>query len=449
MDPADEPVLRYLWRSIPRGWRIVGGLALLGLAAWGLSGPVDAWRRARLREEIRAYLAALPPVPPEPAVADDDNAAPLLLKAMVSVNLGSSRTDVYGLSLSGGKSLDAEVAPLIEKNAGAVRFLEAALAKPGFAVGPPPGAPLGFTDVWNLHLLLRARAVVAFRAGRVGEAVADALLSPRMARRIGFGRAPPWNGVAACGDSGVLEVLEAAVADQRLDEAAALSILRDLPSGEEARAAAVADFDATSIRDLGSRLVEFLAEDAELKARARGWRPPTVHERLLVAIGKRKLPPGVEPFPTVGQFREMWEPSVRHRASVGLRGPAAVRRFGPVPLDLSNDIYIVDRAAAFASALRTEMGIEARLEMIRAAAALRLFEMRNGRAPASLAELGPALLPAGTRDPYTEGPLVFRPDVDGWEVTSAGPGAEWAAAFEKPPVIRWRRPAPVPQDGGK
>lgn len=354
------------------------------------------------------------------------------------------------MSLSGKAISESEVAALMEGSAEAVRLLEAALGKAAFAPGPsPPGAMPPPVDSFDLLEVVRTRSVVQFRTGHVGEAVATALLAPRFARRVGSGRAPPWISIPAYGDAGVLEVLEAAVADPRLDGAGAEAILRDLPSGEEARAAAMATFDAMSIRFSGNRFMEYLGDDAEGKARADGWRPPTPHERLLLAIRKVPLPPGVEPWPTVGQFREMWKFSTDHRVLFGLRGEAAVRRFGPIPPNPSGASNTPDRDASFAWEVRTQMGIEARLEAIRAAAALRLFEMRNGRTPGSLEELVPALLPARIRDPYAEGPLRYQADGDGWEISTACPAGEWASAFINPPVIRWKRPAPLPQDGGR
>ena len=53
--------------------------------------------------------------------------------------------------------------------------------------------------------------------------------------------------------------------------------------------------------------------------------------------------------------------------------------------------------------------------------AIRVYALANGREPASLAELVPALLPAVPVDPYSGKPLVYRLDPKGFVLYSVGP----------------------------
>lgn len=454
MDPPQGTLLGDAWRATPRSWKVLGALVLLGLAAWGVSGAVDGMRRARLRAEIREFLAALPPGLPEPAVAEADDAAPVFLEAFAAVDLVSTQRGFLGTAATPWTVPPPEVVKGLEANAEALRLMAAALAKPAFSpVGvppPPPGSAPG--TGWDLSYVAYVRALVALRGGDPAKAVQDALLAPRMARRIGPGRLPPWNFAPMFLLPGSLEVLEGAVADPRLDAPSAEAILRHLPTGGEARAASSADFEATNVRDFGKRLADLLAPDAEEKARARGWRPPTMAQRWRAKLGGNPSGYPLEEFPSTGEVRLLWEAALAHRAVVGLRGKEASARLAAIPWRQTPGIYVRDDAGQHAQNLRTEFVVEARLEVVRAAAALRLLEMRAGRPPTSLGDLVPGLLPSPGTDPYTGGPLRFEVLPDGWEVASAGPGAEWhcyASWKDTRPGIRWKRPAPVPQDGGK
>jgi hypothetical protein len=77
--------------------------------------------------------------------------------------------------------------------------------------------------------------------------------------------------------------------------------------------------------------------------------------------------------------------------------PHGRKLLGTVGADLRGLIHTKDRA-------------EGRLSGARLVVALRLFEKRTGKLPATLAELVPAYLPAVPRDPYDGNPFRYAPE---------------------------------------
>jgi hypothetical protein len=432
------------WRAIPRGWKRFGILVLAGLAAWGLWSLWDGHRRARLREEIEAVLASLPPEVPDPAPEDEENAAVLYREAFASIVFAKLDQGYYAAS-SGKKwtTPPKEVETALAAHTETLRLLEEALDRPAFAPGPrdlfPSGARQG--SCWDLAGLASTRALVAVRAGRVREGVHYALFDSRMARQQGPGRFYPWYGDAGLSSYASLQVLREAVVDPALDAAAAREVLARCMSGEEARAAGAAQFEAVCVRYAGKNLADWLGGAGEAQARARGWRPPSLHQRLLSKLGKG---PTVEPFPTTAVFRRQWDAILAARARVGLRGKeAAAALAGPLVRSSREDPY--DWENQYAADLRGRFVIEAWFDIVRIAAALRLFEAEKGRAPAALDELVPGYLPSLPQDPFTGAPFLYETLPDGWRVSSEGTPGAWGCHLPWNDVMEgltWKRPPP-------
>lgn len=452
MDPAEGTppeamqgtLLGDAWRAIPRGWKRFGILALAGIAAWGLWSLWDGHRRRVLRDEIEAVLAAMPPEVPDPAPEDEENAAVRYREAFASIVFVKLDQGYYAWG-SGKKwtTPPKEVEVALAAHVETLRLLEEALDRPVFAPGPRDLFPTGGRQgsCWDLAGLAATRGMVAVRAGRIGEGVHFALFDSRMARQQGPGRIYPWYGDAGLSSYPSLQVLGEAVVDPGLDAAAAREILARCTSGEEARVKGVAQFEALGVGYQGKHLVDWLGGAGEAEARARGWKPPSLHDRLRAKLGKG---PAVEPFPTTGVFRRQWDAILAARARVGLRGrEAAAALAGPLVRRSREDPY--DFESQYAEDLRGRFVIEAWFDTVRIAAALRLFEIEKGRAPASLDELVPGYLPALPRDPFTGEPFLYETRPDGWKVSSAGPSGEWGCHLPWNDVIAgltWKRPPP-------
>ena len=61
-----------------------------------------------------------------------------------------------------------------------------------------------------------------------------------------------------------------------------------------------------------------------------------------------------------------------------------------------------------------------KLEVLRAAAAIRAYQLETGAPPARLEELVPGLLPRVPRDPFGAGPLRYEVRGDTWSIESSG-----------------------------
>jgi hypothetical protein len=67
---------------------------------------------------------------------------------------------------------------------------------------------------------------------------------------------------------------------------------------------------------------------------------------------------------------------------------------------------------------RNKLADEARIAVTRAAAAIRAFQLREGRPPRSLEELVPSVLPEVPLDPFDGKPLLYETEGEGWRVAS-------------------------------
>jgi hypothetical protein len=447
--PPGEPqgsLLGDVWRSTPLAWKAAGALALAGLAAWGLWTLWDGHRRKALAGRIQAVLATLPKPAPDPFVDDEENAAVLYREAFQSVVFAKSDQALY-VAFSGKKWKDPpkEVEAAVEAHEETLRLFEEALARPVFV-------PVDVTRLfaqgrtgscYELAQIAAMRGLVAARAGRPGEGVHFGLLLFSMARQQGPGRTHPWFFGLHWDIHGPRQVLDEAVVHPGLDEAGAREILNRAMSGDEARAFYAASFEALSVRMQGTSMADWLDGSGEAKARAQGWKPPSFKQRLLAGVGKR--PGGYSPFPSTGDFERQWDATMAARATLDARGRSAAEALvGSRPQWREGAPY--DWAAHNAASLRGEFTVEAWLDTLRTAAALRLFEIRRGRAPASLDELVPDFLAAVPRDPFTGGPLRYETRSDGWTVSSAGPPGLWECNVPWNDLnagITWKRTTPA------
>ncbi len=452
MDPATETpqgtLVGDFWRFIPRGWKVAGALAILGFAAFQVWTAVDGARLARLGESIRETLDTLPPEPVDPEVADEDNAALVYRKAFRALD----RSIMYGWNNYAPnprwKETPKEVTASLGKNAETLRLIRAALEKPAFAPDQAFGTAYNYRvgNLWELETLTMVRAFVDLREGRIGEAVAAALLPSRVARQVGPGRQAPWALNPEYWDQASLQDLFEAAAHPGFDEAAARAVLRDLPTAEEARSFYRESFERWILRGIGGRIMDHARAGGGRRGRGGGWSSLSLAQKLKAQFGVTRLPPGVEAMPSTGELERSWRAMAGHRAVIGLRGSEVSKALVADPV-AEQASWNGDQAAQYRYGLRCEVLRESRLQAVRAAAALRLFEMRAGRAPAALGDLVPEYLPEIPRDPFADGPLLYEVRPDGWTVSSAGPGGPWpvyGSWTDSKATITWKRPAPAP-----
>lgn len=68
--------------------------------------------------------------------------------------------------------------------------------------------------------------------------------------------------------------------------------------------------------------------------------------------------------------------------------------------------------------------VQARRRLLLTRLAIRLYRERHGAGPRRLEDLAPEILSAVPRDPFGDGPLVYRPDGDGPRLYSVGPDGD-------------------------
>lgn len=404
--------LRRLVRENPWWSAAVAGVLLLAGTWWGR----EALARARLRRNLEAWLAEHPAPPPPAPVAEGENAADLYFEALRLLGPGTSSNAMAGPATAA--TVPPALVQVVEANGESLALVERAAALPRCV--PPAGqAPPG--QFMDLSMLAFARGRVLAAAGDRAGAVRSFLLVHRMVRQTGRVESGDlWiSPASALGTVGpLLDLLEE---PGGLDRESLEAILRDALTPEEAREWRGRRFEDWRERAAAERFLDLLLPGAEDRARAKGWRPPTLAQRLQQAVGM-PLPRGVEPFPTAVAVEEWWEETLRSAGLRGVRGPGAFPLVRTTPSeyragrDAAEEVRRMDLRE-----VRMAFCEETWFSLLRGAAAVRLFDAVEGRPPERLEELVPRFLAAVPEDTFTGGTLRWKPGEKEGVLESGGP----------------------------
>lgn len=276
---------------------------------------------------------------------------------------------------------NAEALALVEKAAALdrCRFATDYQLSGGGYLAPVPTGPPAQNGLLRFLDLIHARGRIALAEGRTAGAVEDALRIPRLVRHYlarNLVQLDYLHQVLAC------EFPERLLRHPGLDAATARRMAKDLLGCEEVFAGA----------PLHDRFVALYGE-------GRIW-------LLLRDDG----------------LSESYEANLRKQFGLSPRG--LLGGLGTGDLDLLREVregLVAMREMAKRLEATTKpppwIGM---LTVVRAAFAVRAFELEKGMAPARLEDLVPEFLPAVPRDPFGSGPLRYEVRADGWSVGSIG-----------------------------
>jgi len=432
----------------------VGGLVLLAAGSVAfLRHREDATLRATLRASVEAAVAApVQEVSPEARrVAERYAAAIGAFRATWLEEAWLNSDESSGIVELTWENVPPVVSEAMEVNADALAALAAANPE-GVRPCPLDLGPVG--PALRTTMLLAARMRVHRLEDRRESLVEDALLLFRMERDLGPGNwIVRWAMVerlsGAVGE--LTEVFRASASPPDLVS----RCLEALPSEGDLRDS----FEDGAGEGYGVRLDDFFLGELDTdgaRLRSRGMALAAAASR-----GARRTILGVDipweaawapswgfPGPTLAtRIGEALALAARYRTLAGLRGPEGLLECVRFQADVdssrsSNDaveIIFTGRDPGPEAWLRAEWDLESRLALLRTALAVRLFEARNGRTPASLEDPVPAFLPALPRDPFTGKPPEYQAQPGGWGLT----GTTWTTAAAGFPGGALTRPVRV------
>lgn len=365
-------------------------LASLGIGIWSRSRRVaktSAFRTALLGEierERRALEADLP------QVLDEENAARLYDQAL-AVYVVPPFHPVFKLDADWEAPKSALVS-WVDQNEDAIRILEtaAAMDRCRFPIAtadlPGPGWSgrwyLGRNTQqsvrWSLSFLLLSRGRIALHEGRLDRAAHDALIVTRVQRHAHSFLPEPAgvSGLERCCD-----LLERVLRHPSLDAPLARRVAREL-----------IDWRVLCEADQFRTRLEVLLLEGELLmvTEPAGMKDVELRERL--GLSQPPLLRWNLSSDDLAALRLQWEGLKARRQQVRLAG-AAWRQPAEWPTKLA---------------------------VLRAAFAVRAFQLERGTVPSGLEALVPEYLPEVPGDPYAEGALQFVKDEKTWSVWSAG-----------------------------
>ena len=444
-----------------RGWlRIGAGAAAVAFVVAG----VVLWRdhreslaKAALVAEIRAERAARPrPVLPAPTEEEVETAR-LYGEAVAAMRLDYSETDYYdALDLVPWTSVPKAVEDVLAANADCLAIVDRATARGAcrFGVATTPG----WSDRSLLAALLEARGHAALARGEAAAAAEEVRRLVRLGRD--FGEAPrpgesdwdgPWPGLHLVGaEQRAAKLLAALATAPGLSPEAVPSLL----------AAATADWRTAGANRRGidenedandAALLVMLGPEGQDRLDEADARMAQIREefRKLSASGS-----------IVDEAKDKVREALRDRASVpdaegvrsfrALRAPvvAAVRRRDMVELAPGGPHDAIGGLFGFMGPrwFRHCVANEARIAVARTAAAVRAFQLREGRPPRDLGEVAPLLPPDVTLDPFDGKPLGYEVSGDGWRVSSRAwrqtrKNKDGTVETDPPVEVRFPRPA--------
>jgi hypothetical protein len=451
-----------------RAWKRTGaGLAaaLLAVAGWVLwRNRREAAERAVLIAEIEAERAARKPRPawPVPTEAESETADQYFL-AISKLHLD----DYYGdfsteMEKAPWSAVPEPVGEMLAANTEALSLVDAAAARAACRFADAALQSKG--GCMKLLSLLLARGHAALARGNPVAAAEDVRRLLRVGRDLAAAPSPggedawPWPDFllirAEEHASGLLSALASApglppeagpalAAAARDPWESPAAFRRDIDWHED-------NGDAILLRMLGpdagawldrenAKIAELQEKTAELQRLSSGGFP-TGERSLLEKFedrARRALRPGIE-IPKAADaraFRALQAPIV-----------AALRRRDIQALAPGGDLDRSGKGLGMLSPswFRHSLADGARIAVARAAAAVRAFQLREGRPPRALEEVVPSVLPEVPIDPFDGKPLLYEVDGDGWRVASRvwqdrfGPGA----GEDYPPAeVRFPRPA--------
>ena len=415
----------------PSTLRRVGfGIAALVLAAWGL----HAWRTdeaARLLAEIAGVRAARTRATTPPPSDEERGTAEMYEKAAASMDQGLFTTGFFTEFRDvPWTEHRPSVAALVDGHAEALSLLEAAAARTTCRFADD--RLLGSTSVYRIPTLLAARGQIEVQRGDFAACARTVSLLRSIGEDLG---GIPWSAPSVRFD--ILTFAAELRAAGLLSAIATSPVLRIQEAGEALAAAAGPWGTARETQrnvDSFEEHLDFqctwaLGPDAEAWLEAMQGGP----QSLEMKVKEMFRGPRRGRLPTVGEVREVRAAAAEAVAAARRGDVAAFAPLGPVDRSYGRwpeSGFSPEQLGALSpSWFRGRLRTEAILSVSRAAIAVRAFQLREGRPPASLRELVPGTISEVPLDPFDGKPLEYAADPgDGWTVGSR----LWSGTFRHP-----------------
>jgi hypothetical protein len=443
MEPREPPDRLPAAEGSPvtgRTWKRIGlGLAI-ALVAFG---AVHYWRRQReereravLLAEILAERAARPRiVEPEPT-EEEHETAEMYLQVLVALKPSYDETDLITIEFY--DAIDAAPWPsppvpitrALEGAAKTLTLLDAAVARNACRFAE--AGPVGKSGASGPAQLLAARGHAALAMGRPLAAAEDVRRLLRVGRDLASAPFPggaeegwPWPDVHLLNaEEEAARLLSALATAPDLPSESASSLLSAAqgPWGTSDAirrriAAHPAILDSACVTLLSPGGKAFLAESdrqqrelAELLQGSSQRDSGNLFDRVQHRL-REALPPATA-MPTAAEIRMERAAAAEVQAAMERRDLVALAPDGP--LEASGKKAGLLSPFWFRESLRDE----ARIAVARAAAAVRAFQLTEGRPPTALRELVPGVISEEPLDPFDGKPMDYAVDGQGWRITS-------------------------------
>ena len=421
---------------LTKGWkRLVAGVAAAAVAVAGVVlwlGHRERVAKDALAAEIRAERAArVRPAPPAPT-AEETATAELYLVALSKVSMDHLESGESGLE----DALDEApwtatpqaVTEQLAKNAEALEFSDRALARGACRFAEP--LLRKWSSSHRLRRLLFARGHAALAGGSPVAAAEDVRKLVRCGRDLASWRLPAetW-AVGVSAELGLLTaeqqasgLLAAVATAPALPPEAGPALIaaarEEWGSAEASRRSvdvhddAVNEFDLRMLAPDADAWWEKLHADGAAVEALLAMKPASrsiIEEAEDLVRGALRSEVEVPSAEGIRQWRAMREPvvaAVRRRDMDALRPGGPHEKTGPLFGFLGPRWF------------RQSVVYEARIAVARTAAAIRAFQLREGRPPRTLDELSPSVLPDVLLDPFDGKPLIYEVEGDAWRVAS-------------------------------
>jgi hypothetical protein len=413
----------------------VAALILIGAGVgWRLrSEAAEDGRRRDLVAEIEREMAAraIPPLAPGPEVPEEEDAAVLYARAFAAILPGPLEGGLRSDSFVEGGEVPAPYAAALEANREALALLDRAAALPRCRFGEDRAM---FGKAMHACTLLRVRGLTQFLEGDGAGVVATVGQLRRIARHFA-GFPSNWrHSLVFTTESTAVGVLSVLARSPALDEATAVAALAAAegpwgigPASEAMAALQVREFDRICIHLLGPGYAAYM--------QAHGIPVSSGIDRVLdvLPFGSGRTTP--RDRPTVAEVREAREATAELAEAIRRGDRAALAPDGSLARRFAATSPGGWAPAHFGGLIPSyvvwDKGQVARVDLARAALALRIREFRTGRPP-------------GGPDGEAKG-LRFDLRSDGWTLTVDLPTGPWPHPYG--PInfpsesIAWTRPA--------
>lgn len=349
-----------------------------------------------------------------------DNAAPIYQQAFALLNDGTpEEKDAFSrfIRINPPQSANRDaVRRVLAKNQRALALVRQAATKPAvqFDVdwSSPYDAPLShYAKLRQCARLLTAQGRLQKEAGDVEGGIATVRVALRIAKQMESEYPTMLIGT-------LVRCALYAIALQGFQE-----ILRDAEVSPQTYRALLKDLNGHDVKPALTRA--FIAERCALRLafrRMKGGQPPQ-------AIGGSSNPPQRRVFnPAVSwwlAYDEVFSLRLlRHMIQISKQPNYDWGAMEPVQVEASNPspFYVLSRQLmpVFPPAYKKSAGVQARMDLLRLAIALRLYRYERGSYPADLNAVQPQYLPTLPLDPFTNKPFVYRREGKGFLLYSFG-----------------------------